>query len=202
MNTIPRYANPYVFPGLIGGTETKSVYVINRELANEVIDIVCNLFGLTRVRLIGSTRQGEVLCPRMIAALVIRKKTTLSLKEMGDIFNRRDHTTMIHMIRRAEEYYEMNDADFMSDFRYYLDNAPPHLIIHLTKGSCFKRKPSRVSNPDGNIILTLGTKHKGERLSDIPRGYLQWMIREFNFTVHSMHIKEAIENVLSQKIAV
>jgi chromosomal replication initiator protein len=94
---------------------------LNPELANEVLDglyptiiprqctlaeiqsAACQHFGLSPEELLSSARTARVAWPRQVAMYLARELTDESLPAIGRHFGRRDHTTVIHAVRRAEQ---------------------------------------------------------------------------------------------------
>lgn len=56
------------------------------------------------------SRKVRVVRPRQMAMYLAKKLTTHSLPEIGQKFGRRDHTTVLHGIRRVEELMSQEDA--------------------------------------------------------------------------------------------
>ncbi len=55
-----------------------------------------------------STRSRSVALPRQIAMYLIKKYTGITLKEIGNYFGGKDHTTIIHACKKIEENIEKN----------------------------------------------------------------------------------------------
>ena len=70
---------------------------------------VAEHFGLTRDELLGRSRQQSVVRPRQIAIYLAKKLTRRSLPDLGRRFGGRDHTTIIHAIRRIEALCETDE---------------------------------------------------------------------------------------------
>jgi len=71
---------------------------------------VCRQFGVTTLDLMSARRGREVARPRQLAMWLARHTTLLSLPDIGRGFGR-DHTTVIHAIKRVEELLR-TDPDF------------------------------------------------------------------------------------------
>jgi uncharacterized protein (DUF3820 family) len=54
-----------------------------------------------------------------------------------------------------------------------------------------------IDTEDSKITIPFG-KYKDKPLGSVPVDYMQWMLRDFNFTERSMHIKEAIIRILDK----
>lgn len=62
--------------------------------------VVCREFGLTRHEFDGLSRTRRLARPRQVAMTLARAHTSHSLPKIGNEFGR-DHTTVIHAIRRV-----------------------------------------------------------------------------------------------------
>jgi len=70
-------------------------------------DKVCEHFRIKSEDLVGTRRDARFALPRQIAMFLAREMTTSSLKQIADDFNKKDHTTVIHAIRKIED--DMSD---------------------------------------------------------------------------------------------
>lgn len=75
------------------------------------IDNLCYSFQIRRELLISSNRRRKYCDARFICYYVIRENTPLSLQSIGAMFSGRDHSTIIHGIRKCIELSE-TDHDF------------------------------------------------------------------------------------------
>lgn len=62
--------------------------------------VVCDASGISMTELIGCRRQGKLVMPRQICMLLAKEMTILSYPEIGRALHR-DHTTVMHSVRRA-----------------------------------------------------------------------------------------------------
>jgi len=69
-----------------------------------------NYFGMSKVALLSDSRKPAHALPRQIAMYVCRKQTIYSLPEIGLYFGPRDHTTVLHSIRKITKLMRENDA--------------------------------------------------------------------------------------------
>lgn len=60
-------------------------------------------YRLTRLELISDRRAREVARPRQVGIWLAKKLTTRSLPDIGRRFGGRDHTTVIHAVRRVDQ---------------------------------------------------------------------------------------------------
>lgn len=90
-----------------------------------IIMEVARYHSLKPADLIGKKRTSEVTMPRQIAMYIIRETTDLSLPNIGKSFGGRDHTTVMHAIKKVEQEMTANPA-----FR----NQVEELIKNLKEG--------------------------------------------------------------------
>jgi chromosomal replication initiator protein len=69
----------------------------------EIKDAVSAQFGITAEEMVGRTRTPEAAQPRQLAMYLARELTDKSLPAIGREFGGRDHTTVLHALRRAEQ---------------------------------------------------------------------------------------------------
>jgi chromosomal replication initiator protein len=67
----------------------------------EIIDLVCNAYGVTREELRSRSRRQRIVRPRQIAMYLCRRYSDASLKEIGREHSR-DHTSVIYSIDAVE----------------------------------------------------------------------------------------------------
>ncbi len=70
---------------------------------DEIIDAVCGYFEMKRSDLIGTSRLKKFATPRHIAQYLSRKMTPLSYPEIALKFGGRDHTSILHAVKKVEE---------------------------------------------------------------------------------------------------
>jgi chromosomal replication initiator protein len=66
-------------------------------------NIVATYFGLNVSEMLSVRRSRSLARPRQIAMYFAKKFTTSSLPEIGRKFSNRDHTTVIHAVKKIEE---------------------------------------------------------------------------------------------------
>jgi chromosomal replication initiator protein len=71
-------------------------------------------FGLTQADLVSERRNRAVARPRQAAMWLTKQLTTRSLPDIGRRFGGRDHTTVLHAVRRIEELKAL-DAQLTGD---------------------------------------------------------------------------------------
>ena len=70
---------------------------------DNIIRVVAEHFGLTPNDLKGKKRSHNIVNARQIAMFISRKNTDYSMTEIGQDFGGRDHTTVMHSIKKIEE---------------------------------------------------------------------------------------------------
>jgi hypothetical protein len=101
-----RFAKPLWFSieGEIEPTEPRRPRV-------EVIQaIVAKHYGITRHDMISARRTAPIVKPRMIATYLAKQLTLKSLPEIGRRFGNRDHSTVLHSVRKIGHLYERDAA--------------------------------------------------------------------------------------------
>ncbi len=82
-----------------------------QELSPQIIrDRVAQQWGVTADALASKRRTKEVTVPRQIAMYLIRELLDLPLVDIGKVFGGRDHSTVIHSIRKVEEVMASDPA--------------------------------------------------------------------------------------------
>lgn len=76
--------------------------------------LVANHFNVSKADILSSRRTATVVRPRQIAMYLSKSLTPRSLPEIGRRFGGRDHTTVLHAVRKIEELAS-NDAGLAGD---------------------------------------------------------------------------------------
>ena len=74
----------------------------------DVKRVVCKRFMLNHRELVGSSRNRRVVRPRQIGMYLCREVTQRSLPEIGRKFGNRDHTTVLHALRKIKSLIEVD----------------------------------------------------------------------------------------------
>ena len=82
--------------------------------AGDVIGAVCERFGISDRELLGNSRARHVSFPRHVAMYLMRKDVDISLEEIARVLGKRDHTTILHGVRKIERELE-RDANLRGD---------------------------------------------------------------------------------------
>ena len=73
-----------------------------RVMIEEIQRIVARQYNVSRADLLSSRRTANVVRPRQIAMFLAKTLTLRSLPEIGRRFGGRDHTTVLHAVRKIE----------------------------------------------------------------------------------------------------
>jgi chromosomal replication initiator protein len=80
----------------------------------EIQKSVAEYYGIKHVDMVSSRRMQSIARPRQIAMYLAKNLTTRSLSEIGRKFGGKDHTTIIHAVRRIESL-SASDTELSSD---------------------------------------------------------------------------------------
>ena len=90
----------------------------------EIQKAVANFYRIPMKDLIGKNRQRSLVIPRHAAISLAKELTTLSLKDIGNAFDNRDHTTVLNACKNVKELLG-KDENFAQDYqtlRHMLQN--------------------------------------------------------------------------------
>lgn len=92
----------------------------------EIVKACAEFYGVEPVDILSARRTANVVRPRQVAMYLAKKMTLHSLLEIGRRMGGKDHTTIIHAIRKIAPLVESNPklAQEISTIRAGLDNAP------------------------------------------------------------------------------
>ena len=81
--------------------------------------VVADYYGLQLREMLGKKRTRSLARPRQVAMALARELTEHSLPEIGDAFEGRDHTTVLHACRLIQELME-SDGKLREDWEKLL----------------------------------------------------------------------------------
>jgi chromosomal replication initiator protein len=87
---------------------------IRRVRIEDILKLVSKHFKVPRNDLLSSRRSREVVRPRQIAMYLAKSLTSRSLPEIGRRFGGRDHTTVLHSVRKVEQLMK-DDGDLQQE---------------------------------------------------------------------------------------
>jgi chromosomal replication initiator protein len=89
--------------------------------ARQIVDNVCDFYGLTIAQVKGKCRLRGYVKARFVSIYIIRKRTGLTLKEIGRLFHR-DHTSIIHAVQTIEEVLSLRfDNDYQEEIKKLME---------------------------------------------------------------------------------
>ena len=87
---------------LVQGLEPRRIKI------DEILKVISRHFGVSRGDLLSERRHRSVVWPRQIGMYLAKQLTSRSLPEIGRRFGGRDHTTVLHAIRKIESHLAGN----------------------------------------------------------------------------------------------
>ncbi len=113
---------------------TYAIPGIKRELLEEkpkreltidyIVTMICGRYKISTEKIKSKNRKRELVEARQIAMYLTSKHTSLSLKSIGEYFNKRDHTTVIHS---KNTVMDLRDTD--EKYRVDLQNIEDSLYL-------------------------------------------------------------------------
>ena len=91
-----------VMRGLVQGIEPRRIKI------EDILKIVSRHYAVTRADIVSQRRHRSVVWPRQIGMYLAKQLTSRSLPEIGRRFGDRDHTTVLHAIRKIDRELEGN----------------------------------------------------------------------------------------------
>ena len=76
--------------------------------ADLIIDMVSRYFNISVEDIKGKKRNASIAMARQVAMFITRDMTTLSLEDVGREFGGKDHTTVLHSIKKVETAMQMD----------------------------------------------------------------------------------------------
>lgn len=128
----------------------------NYNMAEYIIDKVCDHYQMPKELLVSNTRKREVVWPRQIAMSLLKKYTNLSNAAIGFEFGGKDHATVLHARKVVDNMRDTN-ARLRRDFEMIdgiISNANNVLLQRVLEivSSNLKIIIPELLNPDkGNI---------------------------------------------------
>jgi len=76
--------------------------------ADELIDLVCNYYNVSKTDLMGTDRHMDINQPRQICMYLIKQELNESYEKIGSIFGGRNHTTVMHACSKIADNLKKN----------------------------------------------------------------------------------------------
>jgi chromosomal replication initiator protein len=104
--TLPSYRKDTVRALLPSKIHTKS------EQSEEIIEHICKLFEITKEQLTGSSRLANIARARQYAMWALKRKTNLTLQNIGLFLGNRSHATVLHAIKKIESDLKKRNSSY------------------------------------------------------------------------------------------
>ena len=75
-----------------------------------IIEVVSEHFHISVDQMISKNRSNDIAKPRQIAMYLCKNMTSSSLDTVGALLGGRDHSTIIHGVKKVSEEYENNES--------------------------------------------------------------------------------------------
>lgn len=83
------------------------ILVEDKDVGAETIQkIVAEFYNIKQIDIIGKKRSKNIVIPRQVSMYLTREMTPLSLPDIGKAFGGRDHTTIIHAVKKVTKQIE------------------------------------------------------------------------------------------------
>lgn len=89
-------------------------FIPKDDLKDIMISALFERFRIPESKLVGKTRQREVVMQRHVIMYFLYKSKRYTFREIGLMFGGRDHSTIIASIDRVNDYLSYKDPQFMS----------------------------------------------------------------------------------------
>ena len=96
-----------------------SVASSSKKSPDEIIDIVCKYFSLSKKTITGQVRSRNIVRPRQILMYLLRTQFQLPLEEVGRLIGNRDHTTVMHAVEKITQLAstDVNTREYISGIK-------------------------------------------------------------------------------------
>jgi len=82
----------------------------------DVLEGVSRYYSVSVQDMIGSSRVREILIPRQIVMFLLKRYLRMSYERIGDVFSKRDHTTVINAVKKIEKVLQ-HDPQLLREVR-------------------------------------------------------------------------------------
>ena len=82
---------------------------LRRTSIDDIVEMTCKHFGVRLSDLQSQRRSRSVTLPRQVAMFLAKELTNKTLSEIGGFFGGRDHTTVLHSVRKIKESLAESD---------------------------------------------------------------------------------------------
>lgn len=88
-----------------------------RTTINDIRQAACAMFRLAEGQLDSTSRERSTVYPRMLAMYFCRQHLGASFGEIGAAFGDRDHTTVMHAVRKIQDRLDRQDTQVHHDIQ-------------------------------------------------------------------------------------
>jgi hypothetical protein len=93
----------------------------NRVYVDEIIDKMCEHYGVSKRDIKSDRRTRDIVFPRQKMMWIAKKMTHYGLPHIGRVFGDRDHTTVLHAVRKIDALIASNDPS-VADLKGWLND--------------------------------------------------------------------------------
>ena len=134
---VPKLVSPYTFPGL----KFCSIHDANFPYPNEmsvksfkttkedIVECVTDEYGVTLDVILSKTRLRPVVDARHVLCALMRRRLKMTLSEIGEFLQDRDHTTVRHGVQMFNNRYETEEVYREKVDRIYSKLSLKHLKL-------------------------------------------------------------------------
>ena len=106
--------------------------LLDEQKVDIILSTIVAYSNTPRYLIISPTRKREVCELRQIAMEIIKKNTSLMLKSIGNVFNGRDHSSVISAINKVNDLFE-TDKKFKEKYLSIQYELSSKFILHKTR---------------------------------------------------------------------
>ena len=88
--------------------------------------VVCKYYGVSKIDIVSARRTANLVRPRQMAMYLAKTLTTKALGTIGQHFGGRDHTTVLHAVRKMERLRGVN-AELKAEIDHLIVKLCPHV---------------------------------------------------------------------------
>ena len=113
--------SPYVYPGILDSSKYKTI-TEKTIIFERVINTTCSFFDLKVEDVIGKRRHQQLIIARCIIANILREQYSYTLKSIGLLLGRRDHSTVVNYAKRHADFMFTNDEGYRTLYSRIKEN--------------------------------------------------------------------------------
>ena len=106
--------------------------LLDDEKVELILTTIVAYSNVPRYLIVSPTRKREICELRQIAMEIIKKNTSLMLKSIGNVFNGRDHSSVISAINKVNDLFQ-TDKKFKEKYLSIQHDLSTKFILHSTR---------------------------------------------------------------------